>query len=139
MPGAEHSSKCARGLWHPPQHPPRCHISSPQPSVLGARRVLLAHTATARPLGHRSLSRSLLHPFTPPKHLPRALLLPPAKGDAVPCLLRAYPGDICWGREGVKGLAGEEEEEEEDGAGAGSRPLSLALRLAVLLRCRGSA
>lgn len=132
--------QAGRGPWHPPQHPSQCHISSPQPHVPGARRVLLAHTATARPLGHQNLSRSPLHPSPLRNNLPRTLLLPPARGDAaVLCLLRPHPGSIRWGREGVKGLAGEEEEEEEDGAGAGSRPLSLALRLAVLLRCRGSA
>lgn len=63
-----------------PMASPQVPYFQPPAPCAGARRVLLAHTATARPLGHQNLSRSPLHPFTPPKQPPQSPLVASCKG-----------------------------------------------------------
>lgn len=80
---------------HPPHPPSPGRVSSPQPGLLGARRVLLAHTATTRSLVPPELSLNPLHPFkvseSPQRspHPPPPLL--PAKGDTALHLLPPHP------------------------------------------------
>lgn len=79
VPSAEHSSKQTEAHGIPPASPQVPYFQPPAPCA-GARRVLLAHTATARPLGHQNLSRSPLHPFTPPKQPPQSPPVASCKG-----------------------------------------------------------